>query len=329
MKRIVNSPIARWLFVATALLFLAACQMGGGPANADLTVAVAGDGSGTVTGSPGGIDCTGAEGDDCTATFPVADETEVSLTATAAAGSAFAGWTGGGCASAGATCTVTVTGDTTVTATFDDAPQGDPITESFSVAAEADDVEELVNTSASNATAFPAGHTYAESSDLDLAYDATHETEQFIGLRFSDVTVPDNATITSATIDFVATGNGTAGDVSLTIYGEAAAAPAAFADDADEAASSDVSARTSTAAEVMWDISGAWAGASTQSSADISAVVQEIVGLEGWASGNDMVVILTGENTTDYRTVESFGTGRTAPVLNVTYTLPLEAAAAE
>jgi hypothetical protein len=71
-----------------------------------LTVVKAGTGSGTVTAT--GINC----GSDCS--HVVNSGTQVALTATAAAGSTFAGWTGTGCTSG----TVTVNGNMTCTATF-------------------------------------------------------------------------------------------------------------------------------------------------------------------------------------------------------------------
>ena len=76
-----------------------------------LTVSKAGDGSGTVTSSPAGISC-GA-----TCSHRYAHGTSVTLTATAAAGSDFSGWSGGGCSGIG-TCTVATNADTAVTATF-------------------------------------------------------------------------------------------------------------------------------------------------------------------------------------------------------------------
>jgi glucose/arabinose dehydrogenase len=75
-----------------------------------LTVARSGAGSGTVTG-PAGISC----GSVCSRTFGAG--ATVTLTATPAAGSVFAGWSGGGCAGTGS-CVVTVTAATTVTASF-------------------------------------------------------------------------------------------------------------------------------------------------------------------------------------------------------------------
>jgi hypothetical protein len=70
-----------------------------------LTIAKAGTGSGSVTCNAGA----------CAATYP--GGTEVTLTASAASGSTFAGWSGAGC-SGTASCKVTLNADTTVTATF-------------------------------------------------------------------------------------------------------------------------------------------------------------------------------------------------------------------
>ena len=77
-----------------------------------LSVFKSGHGSGTVTSSPAGINC----GTDCTETYN--SGTSVTLTATAAADSTFAGWSGGGC-SGTSTCALTMDAAKTVTATFD------------------------------------------------------------------------------------------------------------------------------------------------------------------------------------------------------------------
>jgi hypothetical protein len=76
-----------------------------------LSLAKAGDGSGTVTSSPGGIQC----GNTCSAVFTNA--TTVTLSAAAGSNSSFTGWSGGGCSGAG-DCTVTLTAAKSVTATF-------------------------------------------------------------------------------------------------------------------------------------------------------------------------------------------------------------------
>ena len=76
-----------------------------------LTVTRAGTGSGTVTSSPAGVSC----GSDCVESY--ADGTAVTLTAVAAAGSAFTGWSGA-CTGTG-TCSLTMSASRAVTATFD------------------------------------------------------------------------------------------------------------------------------------------------------------------------------------------------------------------
>jgi|HubBroStandDraft_6_1064221.scaffolds.fasta_scaffold17257_2 streptogramin lyase len=83
-----------------------------------LTVSETGSGSGLVTSSPSGIDCSSTRSN-CSASY--AYGTQVTLTASAAARSSFAGWSGGGC-SGTETCQITLSADTPVTATFNVNP---------------------------------------------------------------------------------------------------------------------------------------------------------------------------------------------------------------
>jgi chitodextrinase len=82
-------------------------------ANPLLTIDKRGTGAGTITSSSGGIDC----GNTCSASF--APGISVTLTATAATGSTFDGFSNG-CTSLETTCTFTITANTSVTATFND-----------------------------------------------------------------------------------------------------------------------------------------------------------------------------------------------------------------
>jgi hypothetical protein len=76
-----------------------------------LSVKLSGDASGTVTSSPAGINC----GNDCTESY--ASGTGVTLTEVPAAGASFAGWSGA-CTGTSNTCTLTMDGAKSVTATF-------------------------------------------------------------------------------------------------------------------------------------------------------------------------------------------------------------------
>jgi len=77
----------------------------------DFTIAKAGTGSGTVVSSPPGINC----GDNCVTSYPAGKV--ITLTATAAWGSFFSGWSGGGC-SGTAPCVIAGNMPVTVTAIF-------------------------------------------------------------------------------------------------------------------------------------------------------------------------------------------------------------------
>jgi hypothetical protein len=94
-----------------------------------LTVTRAGTGTGTVTSSPAAIDC----GTTCSAQFERG--TSVTLTANAAWGSVFSGWSGA-CTGTATTCTASMTQARSVTATFgqlviDFAPPNDDFADSL------------------------------------------------------------------------------------------------------------------------------------------------------------------------------------------------------
>lgn len=82
-----------------------------GASTYSLTVSTSGTGSGTVASNPAGISC----GTDCSESY--ASGTSVVLTATAASGSAFAGW-GDACSGLASSCTVNMSAAKTVTASF-------------------------------------------------------------------------------------------------------------------------------------------------------------------------------------------------------------------
>ena len=80
-----------------------------------VSVSKSGGGTGSVSSDPAGIDC----GSTCAAIFH--GGTPVTLTATADAGSVFAGWSDPACG-ANSICEVTVEDDVSLTATFDPSP---------------------------------------------------------------------------------------------------------------------------------------------------------------------------------------------------------------
>jgi hypothetical protein len=99
------------------------------PLSARLTISKTGTGTGTVT-SPTGISCGTVCSQDLTR------GTTVTLTATAATGSTYTGWSGGGCGGTG-TCAVQLMADTTITATFGGAASTDTTRPTASITAPA------------------------------------------------------------------------------------------------------------------------------------------------------------------------------------------------
>jgi hypothetical protein len=77
-----------------------------------MTVTRAGNGAGTVTSSPSGINC----GADCSENFAI--DSSVTLTAAATGTSTFTGWTAGACSGNSTVCTVTMNQARSATASF-------------------------------------------------------------------------------------------------------------------------------------------------------------------------------------------------------------------
>ena len=101
------------IFCVTFVKIETTCPVG--PEEFTLSVSKSGTGSGTVTSAPGAIDCGATCSDDYT------DGTVVVLTATADAGSTFAGWSGD-CAGAASPTMVTVDANKSCNAQFDLLP---------------------------------------------------------------------------------------------------------------------------------------------------------------------------------------------------------------
>jgi hypothetical protein len=192
--------------------------------------------------------------------------------------------------------------------TVQPAPPPGPGTIERRIAAGSDDAEES-----------GAGKVSTNNSDLELVFDRTN---QRVGLRFTGVTIPSGATVSRAWVQFVA--DETQNEAtSLVVQGQAADHAGAFT-----TALGNVSTRPRTVASVGWS-PPAWTQVGEagpgQRTPDLSAVLQEIVGRPGWASGNALALIVTG---TGHRTAESYeGKAAAAPLLHVEYAVGAPASA--
>ncbi|HSL26380.1 MAG TPA: PKD domain-containing protein, partial [Acidimicrobiia bacterium] len=178
-----------------------------------------------------------------------------------------------------------------------------PFTWTGAVSAGADDAEEDAS----------SGKIALSNSDLDLVLDTS--TDKVVGLRFTQVDIPANAVIQSAYIQFRSDEIQT-GPTRLTIQGFATANLAGFT-----TAKYGISTRACTG-EVIWEPVPGWTATGQagpdQRTPDLAALVEEIIGLPGWAPGNGLGFVLTGNGK---RTADSFEGGY-GPRLTVVYTIP-------
>jgi len=183
----------------------------------------------------------------------------------------------------------------------------------YRVSASSDDAEQFVNP---NNTNFPADFVDLVSSDLELVDDpGDGGIGQLVGIRFTDVQVPQGATITEAYIQF-AVDETTTSSTSVVIRGQDADNPGTFS-----SATNDLSNRSVTVASVAWNSIPQWTvigqADAAQRTPNIASVVQEIINRGGWISGSAMAFIITG---TGERVAEAYdGSPGTAPQLCISY----------
>jgi CRISPR/Cas system-associated endoribonuclease Cas2 len=172
-------------------------------------------------------------------------------------------------------------------------------------------VQRVIASSADDAEERPTSVTLT-SGDLELVVDGSNT--QVVGLRFTNLTIPAGANITSAYVQFT-TDEATSTPTQLTIAGQASDNAPTFVSTAGN-----VSSRPRTAATVAW-APAAWTTVNeagpNQRTPDLASIVQEIVSRPGWASGNAMVFVITGTGT---RTAVAFDdSAALAPRLIVNY----------
>ncbi|MCK0147291.1 GEVED domain-containing protein [Arenibacter sp. F26102] len=164
-----------------------------------------------------------------------------------------------------------------------------------------DDAEEQVSN----------GNMDLGSSDLELTSDGG--TNQYVGIRFQNINIPQGTTILSASIQFTTDETDT-GSTSVTIRGEDTNNASIFSN-----SNYNISSRTLTSASVSWNSIPSWnsvgqAGAN-QRTPDLTAIVQEIVNRGGWVNGNAMAFVINGSGE---RTAEAYnGDSSKSPVLSI------------
>jgi hypothetical protein len=152
------------------------------------------------------------------------------------------------------------------------------------------------------------------STDLELTFESG-SVEQLVGLRFTDIQLPANATITSAYIQFTVDDDND-GTTNLSIAAEANANSLEFTDTAF-----DISSRTLLDNTVPWSDIPAWINegeaALDQRTPDLKTLVEGVLQESNWQLLNPIAFVFSGIGE---READSFE-GNNAPQLIINYDL--------
>jgi len=143
---------------------------------------------------------------------------------------------------------------------------------------ENDDVEQVLDT----------GKMYLDGNILSLGENSSAE-QQAVGLRFTNIDIPQGAKITSAKLEFTAKGDST-GPSELIIRADASGNTPEY-----KITDSNVTNRTG-GLERSWT-PGDWTADDIYQSADISQVMQEVVNRADWCGTHAMAFTIMGKGT--------------------------------
>lgn len=160
------------------------------------------------------------------------------------------------------------------------------------------------------------------SNDLD-------NIDEWAGLRFQNITIPQGSVINSATLGVYILGTGS-DEPDVTIFAQAVDNAPVFVNNA----SASISSRARTTASFNWSsLDLGVAGPNELAvSPNFASVVQEIINRPGWGSGNALVLLIRGSASTSrdlqFRLWDYTGPAGTDPTGTYAATLHLDYTAA-
>jgi len=228
------------------------------------------------------------------------------------------------CPSSGTASTTAAVSTTAAPSAATVCPDGSsPSSVTTRITASDDDAEEAVP--GSTAGSLAVGDLYNSSSDIELGFDSDKYTgNQYIGLRFPGVAVPKNVYVHRAHVAFVvdAVGDCCNETFEISVKMQKVANAPSFAGKGSSYLHG-LYTGNATSGMVTYSPAKDEAVGDAATTADLSALVQEVVGQPGWASGNAMVVLFggsTGTTEAHSREYESFdGASGSAPALVIEY----------
>jgi len=174
-------------------------------------------------------------------------------------------------------------------------------TTTFVVSSSSDDVNEDGSTLTLNSTTLWLGN-------------GASKTSSFAAVRFTNVSIPKGASITSAKLNIYSTQNQWL-RIRMSMAGELSPNSATFS------STSKPSQRTLTSQKINYNSNDSWSANSWYLLDEMAPVVQEIVNQSGWQTGNSLSIILKGSgNAWGRKFIASVdGSSTNAPTLVITY----------